>query len=151
MVSWLHPSVGPNLTPSVRSISSSTCSLVNRFQPSENSSCLLRFTGVVVENFSYVFSLTGPTSVTREEMRAFKKVWAEFDPGRTGYITRPKFVPFFGVSFILATTTGCHLIILYRNFRVYSKFRYILQNTEYRPSLASPNVSTSLIIRLRVL
>jgi len=40
--------------------------------------------------------LTGPTSVTREEMRAFKKVWAEFDPGRTGYITRSKFVPFFG-------------------------------------------------------
>ncbi|KDQ07800.1 hypothetical protein BOTBODRAFT_591897 [Botryobasidium botryosum FD-172 SS1] len=54
------------------------------------------FTGVVVENFSYVFSLTGPTSVTREEMRAFKKVWAEFDPGRTGYITRSKFVAFFG-------------------------------------------------------
>lgn len=55
------------------------------------------FTGVVVENFSYVFQLTGEMSITREEMRAFKKVWAEFDPDRTGYISRKSLVPFFSV------------------------------------------------------
>jgi Ca2+-binding EF-hand superfamily protein len=52
---------------------------------------------VVVENFSYVIRLTGPTSVTREEMRAFKKVWAEFDPDTKGYIQRADFVRFFAV------------------------------------------------------
>jgi Ca2+-binding EF-hand superfamily protein len=56
------------------------------------------FTGVVVENFSYVFQLTGEMSITREEMRSFKKVWAEFDPDRSGYLPRSKFVPFFAVS-----------------------------------------------------
>ncbi|KAG8763613.1 calcium channel protein [Ceratobasidium sp. 423] len=53
------------------------------------------FTGVVVENFSYVFQLTGEMSISREEMRAFKKVWAEFDPDRTGFISRKSLVPFF--------------------------------------------------------
>ncbi|KAF8752940.1 Ion transport protein [Rhizoctonia solani] len=53
------------------------------------------FTGVVVENFSYVFQLTGEMSISREEMRAFKKVWAEFDPDRTGFISRRSLVPFF--------------------------------------------------------
>ncbi|KAG8696332.1 calcium channel protein [Ceratobasidium sp. 394] len=53
------------------------------------------FTGVVVENFSYVFQLSGEMSITREEMRGFKKVWGEFDPDRTGYIPRSKLVAFF--------------------------------------------------------
>ncbi|KAG9119536.1 calcium channel protein [Ceratobasidium sp. 392] len=56
------------------------------------------FTGVVVENFSYVFQLSGEMSITREEMRSFKKVWGEFDPDRTGYIPRSKLVAFFSVS-----------------------------------------------------
>jgi len=50
---------------------------------------------VVVENFSYVFQLAGPTSITREEMRAFKKVWAELDPARRGYIRREDLGKFF--------------------------------------------------------
>ncbi|KIJ40348.1 hypothetical protein M422DRAFT_256903 [Sphaerobolus stellatus SS14] len=55
------------------------------------------FTGVVVENFSYVFQLAGGAkSVDREQMRAFKKVWAEFANQRTGYLERANFVPFFG-------------------------------------------------------
>ncbi|RDB21766.1 Calcium-channel protein cch1 [Hypsizygus marmoreus] len=55
------------------------------------------FTGVVVENFSYVFqtSTGGAKSITREQMRSFKKVWAEFANGRTGYLERHQFVPFF--------------------------------------------------------
>lgn len=62
--------------------------------------CLV--TGVVVENFSYVFQLAGGTkSVDREQMRAFKKVWAEFANQRTGYLERHKFVPFFSVGFTL--------------------------------------------------
>lgn len=52
---------------------------------------------MVVENFSYVFQLTGPVSLTREEMRSFKKIWAEFDPSRKGYLRRSQFVGFFGV------------------------------------------------------
>lgn len=57
------------------------------------------FTGVVVENFSYVFQTTGGAkSITREEMRAFKKVWAEFANQKSGYLERNRFVPFFAVS-----------------------------------------------------
>ncbi|KAG6861044.1 hypothetical protein C0995_004545 [Termitomyces sp. Mi166 len=56
------------------------------------------FTGVVVENFSYVFqtSAGGAKSITREQMRSFKKVWAEFANPKTGYLENHRFVPFFG-------------------------------------------------------
>ncbi|KAF9005006.1 Ion transport protein-domain-containing protein [Cyathus striatus] len=55
------------------------------------------FTGVVVENFSYVFqaSGSGAKSISREQMRAFKKVWAEFSNQKTGYLEKPKFAAFF--------------------------------------------------------
>ncbi|ORY24315.1 high-affinity cell membrane calcium channel [Naematelia encephala] len=53
------------------------------------------FTGVVVESFAYVYQMPGGASLNREEMRAFKKVWAEFDTERTGYIKRKDFVKFF--------------------------------------------------------
>jgi len=60
------------------------------------------FLGVVVESFSYVFQLAGGAkSVDREQMRAFKKVWAEFANQSTGYLERDKFVPFFGVQHFL--------------------------------------------------
>ena len=57
--------------------------------------------GVVVENFSYVFqtSAGGAKSITREEMRSFKKVWGEFANAKTGYLERPSFIRFFQVSF----------------------------------------------------
>ena len=56
------------------------------------------FTGVVVESFYYVFQMSGGAkSITREEMRAFKKVWAEFANPKTGYLERQHFVRFFGV------------------------------------------------------
>jgi voltage-dependent calcium channel len=60
--------------------------------------------GVVVENFSYVFqtSTGGAKSITREQMRSFKKVWAEFANPQTGYLERPQFVRFFGVSVFCA-------------------------------------------------
>ncbi|KAJ7726287.1 Ion transport protein-domain-containing protein [Mycena maculata] len=55
------------------------------------------FTGVVVENFSYVFQTSGSSkSITRAQMRTFKKVWAEFANPKTGYLERSQFVPFFG-------------------------------------------------------
>ncbi|PWN49893.1 hypothetical protein IE53DRAFT_331270, partial [Violaceomyces palustris] len=53
------------------------------------------FTGTVVENFSYVFQIGGKTTLSREEMRAYKEVWAEFDRERLGYIRRDQLVPFF--------------------------------------------------------
>ena len=55
---------------------------------------------MVVESFYYVFQMTGGAkSITREEMRAFKKVWAEFANPKTGYLERQNFVRFFGVCF----------------------------------------------------
>lgn len=55
------------------------------------------FVGVVVESFYYVFQMSGGSkSITREEMRAFKKVWAEYANPKTGYLERHQFVPFFG-------------------------------------------------------
>ncbi|KAJ7583970.1 Ion transport protein-domain-containing protein [Mycena floridula] len=56
------------------------------------------FTGVVVENFSYVFQTSGggAKSITREEMRSFKKIWSEFANPKTGLLDRSRFVKFFG-------------------------------------------------------
>ncbi len=57
------------------------------------------FTGVVVDNFSYVFQTSGGAkSITREQMRSFKKVWAEFANPKTGYLERNRFAAFFSVS-----------------------------------------------------
>ena len=53
-----------------------------------------------MENFSYVFQLTGGTkSITRDEMRAFKKAWAKFANPKTQQLERNQFVPFFAVCF----------------------------------------------------
>ena len=55
--------------------------------------------GVVVESFSFGFQLTGSTqSITREEMRAFKKVWAESTDRNTDYLEKTKLALFLGVS-----------------------------------------------------
>ena len=56
--------------------------------------------GVVVENFSYVFqaSGSGTRSISREQMRSFKKVWAQFSNPKTRYLERPRFAAFFSVS-----------------------------------------------------
>ncbi|KDR66929.1 hypothetical protein GALMADRAFT_258813 [Galerina marginata CBS 339.88] len=55
------------------------------------------FTGVVVENFSYVFqaSGSGSKSISREQMRSFKKIWGEFSNQKTGYLERQRFGAFF--------------------------------------------------------
>jgi hypothetical protein len=55
--------------------------------------------GVVVKNFSYFFQASGRTrSISREQMRCFKKVWAQFSNPKTGYLERPQFAAFFSVS-----------------------------------------------------
>jgi len=57
------------------------------------------FTGVVVQNFSYVFQSTGGAqTITREEIRSFKKTWAEFSNPKTGLLEQSRLVPFLGVS-----------------------------------------------------
>jgi len=53
--------------------------------------------GIVVENFSYVYQQQGTASLTREQMRGFKKAWTEYDPESTGYLRREKIGPFLGV------------------------------------------------------
>lgn len=52
----------------------------------------------MVENFSYVFQTDGATSLDREQMRSFKKNWANFDIHRTGFIGTKDIVPFLAVS-----------------------------------------------------
>ena len=65
------------------------------------------YSGVVVENFSYVFqtSRTGSKSISREQMRSFKKVWAAYSNPKTGYLERPNFAAFFSVSYFLGRTS----------------------------------------------
>lgn len=64
-------------------------------------------TGVVVENFSFVFQSTGSAkSITRDEMRAFKKVWAEFENRKTGLLERSQLVPFLAVSHVAGVDTS---------------------------------------------
>lgn len=66
------------------------------------------FTGLVVDNFAYVFQLYGKVkAIDREEVRRFKKVWADFDLDRTGYIQRRQFIPFF------ARLTGAFNVSIY--------------------------------------
>jgi hypothetical protein len=57
------------------------------------------FTGVIVQNFSYVFQSTGGVlkSITRREIRAFKKAWAEFSDPNSGLLESPNLVPFLAV------------------------------------------------------
>lgn len=46
-----------------------------------------------------MFQMTGGAkAITREEIRSFKKVWAELANPKTGYMERANFVKFFGVS-----------------------------------------------------
>jgi len=53
--------------------------------------------GAVVENFSGVFQKYGKvTSIDREQMRAYKRVWEDSDGGRKGFLRRGEIVPFFG-------------------------------------------------------
>lgn len=60
--------------------------------------------GAVVENFSYVFQVYGKVKmINREQMRSFKKAWAQFDPERSGYIKKADIVPFLGVSHLILT------------------------------------------------
>lgn len=78
-----------------------------RRRPSLRILQLLEFLiGVVVENFSYVFQASGrgAKSISREQMRAFKKLWAEY-AGPKGYLERQNFGAFFSVSTRVAL--GC--------------------------------------------
>lgn len=68
-----------------------------------------------MESFSYVYQTSGggAKSVTRQEMRAFKKVWAEFANEKTGYLERSRFVPFFAVRLsLLYSPIGKPLTVL---------------------------------------
>ncbi|KAG2356552.1 Ion transport protein-domain-containing protein, partial [Suillus spraguei] len=55
------------------------------------------FTGVMVQNFSYVFQSTGGAkAINREEIRSFKKTWAEYSNPKTGLLEQSQLVPFLG-------------------------------------------------------
>ena len=56
-------------------------------------------TGVTVESFSYVFQSSGGVLklVTRREIRAFKKAWAEFSDLNSRLLERQNLVPFLAV------------------------------------------------------
>lgn len=54
------------------------------------------FIVVVIDNFSYVYQIAGKSSlVSRDEMRKFKRVWAQVDTKQGGYIQRKDFSKFF--------------------------------------------------------
>lgn len=74
------------------------------------------FTGVVVQNFSYVFQSTGGAkAITRDEIRSFKKTWAEFSNPKTGLLEQPKLVPFLGVSSVHRDVRRTYSGVLFRN------------------------------------
>jgi voltage-dependent calcium channel len=52
-----------------------------------------------VQNFSYVFqsSEDSTKSITREEMRAFKKIWADLADPKSGHLLPDQFGRFFSV------------------------------------------------------
>ena len=55
--------------------------------------------GAVVESFSFAFQDYGKvTRIKRSDMRDFKRVWANFDTERTGYIQPRDVGRFLGVS-----------------------------------------------------
>ncbi|CAG8581095.1 8980_t:CDS:10 [Paraglomus occultum] len=55
------------------------------------------FIVVVIDNFSYCYQIAAEFSlVNREQIRQFKKAWAEIDRNRTGYIKSQDFAKFFG-------------------------------------------------------
>lgn len=67
--------------------------------------------GVVVENFSYIYQQRRNQTLNREEMRSFKKVWAQFDQSSTGYLDRHKIVPFLAVRLSLVSLR----LLIYHN------------------------------------
>jgi hypothetical protein len=74
--------------------------------------------GVVVQNFSYVFQTSDSNGITREEMRSFKKVWGEFADHKTGKLHPNNFGRFFSVCFPRPLCYPCRLTIhpaAYRN------------------------------------
>ena len=72
----------------------------------------------------------GAKSITREEIRAFKKVWAELANPRTGYLERANFVRFFGVChheyFSYLCSPRLRSVCL-----AFSKYAYIPWNTVF--------------------
>lgn len=58
------------------------------------------FIVVVMHNFSYVYQIApGFSLITREEIRGFKRSWAEVDRHHTGYIQEKDLALFLMVSF----------------------------------------------------
>ena len=53
-----------------------------------------------MENYSYVFQVSGSgtRSISREQMRSFKEVWAQCSNPKTQYLERSQFAKFFSVS-----------------------------------------------------
>lgn len=59
------------------------------------------FVAVVADNFSYVYQIASNFSlVNRDEIRRYKKTWAEFDVLRTGFLEPKNYIPFWRVSLI---------------------------------------------------
>ena len=64
------------------------------------------FIVVVMHNFSYVYQIApGFSLINRDEIRAYKRVWAEVDRDRTGYIQEKDLAKFLMVR-IAVTLQG---------------------------------------------
>jgi hypothetical protein len=108
--------------------------------------CLKSIIGAVVDSFSYVFQTTkNSKTISREEMRAFKKIWAEYSNPDTGFLEKDRFVAFFGVStrsyWVSTWLTSC--INYYRNSAVFLRSRSI--QIPIRLRISSLNVKLTMI------
>lgn len=89
-----------------------------------------------MQNFSYVFQSTGGAkAITREEIRSFKKTWAEYSNPKTGLLEQRRLVPFLGVSSVRRNIHEIHQVLFQKLNGI---FEVRIYPTEYSvPSIVS--------------
>ncbi|KAI9303230.1 Ion transport protein-domain-containing protein [Cunninghamella echinulata] len=92
------------------------------------------FVAVVANNFSYVYQVAANfTGVNRDEIRKYKKYWAEFDEERTGFITSKDYMSFW------RRLDGMFLVRLYDENYSYKKLVESCKETEtFGQAVADP-------------
>jgi hypothetical protein len=90
----------------------------------------------MVQNFSYVFQSTGGAkAISREEIRSFKKTWAEYSNPKTGLLEQSRLVPFLGVSSVRRNAHETYRLVFQKLSGI---FEVRIYPTEYSvPSIVS--------------
>lgn len=111
------------------------------------------FTGVVVENFSYIFQLGGKPVLTREDIRSFKKAWLQV-AGANANLPKDKTVAFLralpGVFEVQIYPEAWHIDVL-REAAVSTDdwSRASINSMSIPPSLRKKKVSETVVSKLR--